>query len=95
MGKVLAIIPTFGLMMTLIYGLALTLNDQNGGESWLVYSIVGLGVYAFFVLAMGTLVKAANGEQHVYGRDEQLYFGYFVVILALVVLVSIYFMAHN
>ena len=86
--------PTLVMFFTLGYGLYLRWSSQTGWENWVAFSMVGLGLYSIILFFIGGIGKAMRGEKHFSG-SEKLIYGYLGVVWVLIVLISIYLMAHN
>lgn len=86
--------PTLMMIVTLCYGLYLRSMSQANWESWVAFSMVGLGLYSFILFFIGGIGKAMRGEKH-FVSAEKWFYGYLGGICAVVILISIYSMAHN
>ncbi|MFC6202141.1 LasU family protein [Lactiplantibacillus nangangensis] len=86
--------PTLMMLVTLGYGAYLRLMVRAGWESWIAYSMAGLGLYAFILFFVGGIGKAMRGEKH-FDKREKFFYGYLGSLWALVVVIGIYLMGHN
>ncbi|BDZ31549.1 LasU family protein [Lactiplantibacillus sp. WILCCON 0030] len=86
--------PTWFLVGTLVYGIHLKTMNSVAGTSWVAFSLVGLGGYAFLLFFIGGLAKAAHSEKH-FTQREKWFYGYLGGLLMVIVISCIYLMGHN
>ncbi|WP_407929208.1 LasU family protein [Agrilactobacillus fermenti] len=59
-----------------------------------VFSVVFLGLYTFFTVAVSSLVYGYHNEKPL-AKNKKIFLGYMSTILVVVLLGSIYMMNHN
>jgi len=89
------------LLVLFVLCQSLCADKADGGQSWASCRaapsscwMVGLGLYSIILFFVGGIGKAMRGEKHFSG-SEKLIYGYLGVVWVLIVLISIYLMAHN